>query len=364
VIYVKRKQTYLGEIFHVTEEYEDIVDAVLTKGKELGGQRIYFESADFDVVGGAIVERHENLSPDGIPERLRIDNILLRLSKLSTDEAEKYKNLMLKADFTYSASIYYTDSLIRKCGFSEAMSWLEKIADAMDECRPKDDLEGELRIGEPPPLYGFHKIDSIWRQPEEKTYQDKQPYLVQRLLTTPGRCQTIEQLTLLGKKCFSAKGETSPTDYQKVYLSLTNKQQEVFWTNYNIKKKMLLMVEHYTTTTKALLRQIENADEKRLRHIKAQLWKMQNGKFRVRTPPQEKEFNILWNAYRQREYQLNHPLYEIPYGRHRCGYCYEKGGAMYRPKIDLVTGKQAPDYNSSTKILHCLSCDGFYEGIS
>jgi len=34
-------------------------------------------------------------------------------------------------------------------------------------------------------------------------------------------------------------------------------------------------------------------------------------------------------------------------------------GEMYRPKIDLVTGKQAPEYNKSTKILHCLSCDGF-----
>ena len=58
--------TYLGEIFHVTEEYEDIVDAILTKGSELShGQRLYFESADFEVQGNAILKRHENLSPDG-----------------------------------------------------------------------------------------------------------------------------------------------------------------------------------------------------------------------------------------------------------------------------------------------------------
>jgi hypothetical protein len=356
------RQTHLGRIFHVTEEFEDIVDAVLTKGSEV--DRTYFESADFDVVGGAILQRHENLSPDGVPERLRQDNILLRHPKLSTDEAEKYQTLMLKASFTYPAAIRYTDTLIRKCGFTEAMSWLEKIADEMYDCRPKDDLEGEVMIDEPPPPYGFHKVDTIWEQPKEKQWQDKQPHIVQRLLTTPGRCRTIEQLTKLGQKCFSAKDEPNPTDYQEVYCSLTNKQQEVFWTNYNIQKKELLKVDFYTTTTKALLKKIMDADARNLRRIKARLWKIQHGQFQVQPPPQKKEFNILYNAYRQREYQLNHPSPEIPDDRVRCGYCYEKGGYMYRPKIDLVTGKQAQSYNKSTKILHCLSCDGFYEGIS
>ncbi len=47
--------TYLGEIFHVTEEYEDITDAVLTKGRELSpGKRLYFESADFEIEGNSI----------------------------------------------------------------------------------------------------------------------------------------------------------------------------------------------------------------------------------------------------------------------------------------------------------------------
>lgn len=344
-------------IFRVTEEYEDIVDAILTKGSTLGADRNLFESADFDVKADAILQRHENLSPDRIPERLRTDNIQLRHPKLSPDEADRYKALMLKADFTYSAAIRHTDSLIRKYGFCEAMSWLEKIATEMDECRPKDDLEGEL--SEAPPLYGFHKVETIWEQPTEKHYQDKQPMLVQRLLTTPARCKNIQQLTKLGKKCFSAKDELAPVEYQKVYLDLTNKQQEVFWTNYNLKKKLLLMVDYYTTTTKALLNQIEKADEKTPKRLKARLWKIQHGQFKLQHPPQQKEYNILYNAYRQREYQLNHPLPDIPDDRVRCGYCYQKGGMMYRPKIDLVTGKQAQLYNKSTKILHCLSCDGF-----
>ena len=50
----KDRFTYLGKIFHVSEEYEDIVDAVITKGRELSqGKRLYFESADFEVRGNA-----------------------------------------------------------------------------------------------------------------------------------------------------------------------------------------------------------------------------------------------------------------------------------------------------------------------
>lgn len=92
--------TYLGNIFHVTEEYEDIVDAVITKGSELSqGQRLYFESADFEVRGGAILQRHENLSPDGIPERLRVDNILMRHRYMSTEQAGAYKGYMLRVGY-------------------------------------------------------------------------------------------------------------------------------------------------------------------------------------------------------------------------------------------------------------------------
>jgi hypothetical protein len=51
-----RRLTYLGNIFYVSEEYQDIVDAIITKGSELPpGHRLYFESADFEVQGGAIL---------------------------------------------------------------------------------------------------------------------------------------------------------------------------------------------------------------------------------------------------------------------------------------------------------------------
>ncbi|MBC8236089.1 hypothetical protein H8E77_41615 [bacterium] len=104
---MNRKQTYLGSIFHVTEQYEDIVDAVLTKGTEV--DRTYFESDDFEVKGSAILERHEIRSPGGVPERLRLDNILLRHHNLSTQQAQLYQDLMVKADFTYAAAISQLD---------------------------------------------------------------------------------------------------------------------------------------------------------------------------------------------------------------------------------------------------------------
>ena len=115
--------TYLGEIFYITEEYEDIVDAVLTKGSELSqGQRLYFESADFEVQGSAILQRHENLSPDGIPERLRIDNILLRHRHMNREQAVAYKDYMLRSGFTYPAAIAELDKKLRKEGAVSTLS--------------------------------------------------------------------------------------------------------------------------------------------------------------------------------------------------------------------------------------------------
>ena len=43
-----RKLTRLGAIFHVTENEEDMPEAVLTQGSQIAHlDRLYFESADF-----------------------------------------------------------------------------------------------------------------------------------------------------------------------------------------------------------------------------------------------------------------------------------------------------------------------------
>jgi hypothetical protein len=357
------KLTYLGEIFQVTEEHEDIVDAVLTKGRELGSQRIYFESADFEVKGSAILERHEILSPNSVPERLRLDNILLRHHNLSTQQAQLYQDLMVKADFTYAAAISQLDHQMRQSGVETTLSWLEQIATEMAQCDVgiEDALHSQNRGEAIPPTYGFHKIDNIYENSyREKDWLEKQPLLIQRLITTPKRCRTIEQLAKLGKKCYQAQTETNPTDYQQVYLSLSNSHQEVFWTEYNARKRELLRVKpkDFSDTSKGLISLITKSDDYCLGKMKARLVRIQKGQMRIRDPPSPLEWNLIWNHYKQREYELKHPLPEVPDGYCRCGYCYQKGGAMYRPKIDLITGKREPQYNTSAKILHCLSCDG------
>jgi hypothetical protein len=359
------KHTYLGRIFHVTEQHEDIVDAILTKGRELGSQRLYFESADFEVKGSSILERHEILSPDGVVERLRIDNILLRHRNLSKQQAQLYQHLMVKADFTYSAAISQTDKLIRESGAEKTLSWLETIAQEMAKCDiGKDDaLHPDNREEEAiPPTYGFHRIDNIYESGhKEIDWLETQPLPVQRLITTPRRCKTIQQLSKLGKKCFEAKTEKNPAEYQQVYLSLSNSQQEVFWTEYNSKKRQLLFIraDDISDTAIGLMSIIYKSDEATLSKTKARLTKIQKGQIKVRDPPDYKEWNLIWNHYKQQEYELQHPLPEIPQAYSRCGYCYRRGGEMYRPKMDLFTGKRMPEYNTSTKVLHCLSCDGY-----
>jgi hypothetical protein len=348
--------TYLGGIFQVTEQYEDIVDAVLTKGRERSSQRIYFESADFEVKGSSILQRHEILSPDGVPERLRIDNILLR-HKMSTEQATKYKEYMLKAGFDYSQAILELDHRIKKEGAENTLSWLEIIAQEMEGCDVGEDDALHHSNGEEiiPATYGFHKIDSIYDTQPQQDWLEKQPHLVRRLITTPKRCKTIEQLKKLGQKCYQAANEPNATDYQKVYSSLTNAQQEVFWDAYNQRKRELMSVRELTDTAKALINQIYDAVS--LPKMKAKLVRIQKGQFKIRDPPDDLEWNIIWNHYREREYELLNPLAEIPEGYSRCGYCYQEGGVMYMPKMDVVTGKM-PIYDEQ-KRLHCLSCTGF-----
>ena len=88
---MRKDLTYLGKIFYVTEQYEDITDAIYTKGRSLSpGKRLIFESADFEVEGSIVVERHINNSPDGIPERLRLYNIINRHKSMSIDQAKQY----------------------------------------------------------------------------------------------------------------------------------------------------------------------------------------------------------------------------------------------------------------------------------
>jgi len=338
---------------------------VLTKGREAGSQRDYFESADFEVKGSSILERHEILSPNGVHERLRIDNILLRHKILSKEQASKYSGLMVRADFTYSAAISQTDKLIRESGAEKTLSWLENIADEMEKCDigKGDALHSDNRQEEPiPPTYGFHKIENIYENGhKEIDWLEKQPVLVQRLITTPIRCKTLEQLTKLGKKCYEAKREKNPAEYQQVYLTLSNSQQEVFWTEYNSRKRKLLFIraDDISDTAMGLMSTIYKSDESTLSRTKARLTKVQKGQIKVRDPPSDKEWNYIWNHYKQREYELTNPLPEFPEGYSRCGYCYQRGGEMYRPKMDLFTGKRAPEYNRSTKALHCLSCDGY-----
>src|SRR5512137_1778617 len=94
--------TYLGQIFHVTEEYEDITDAIFTKARGLSpSKRLIFESADFEVQGNAILERHPILSPDSTPDQLRLDRIAMRHKYLNIEQVKQYKDYMLRAGFTY-----------------------------------------------------------------------------------------------------------------------------------------------------------------------------------------------------------------------------------------------------------------------
>ncbi|MFC1714620.1 hypothetical protein ACFL6S_13215 [Candidatus Poribacteria bacterium] len=295
--------TYLGEIFHITEEYEDIVDAVMTKGSQLSqGQRLYFESADFEVQGNAILERHENLSPDGVPARLRIDNILMR-HRLNYEQAGLYKSYMLQAGLTYPAAISETDKMIRKEGISYTLSWLETIANEMEVCDVgKDDaLHSSNKAEAVPATYGFHKVDTIYVGKMEIPWHLKQPSLVQRLLSTPERCKNLNQLKNLGKGCYEAPKEPKPERYQQSYNSMSNNQKSVFWNSYNQRKRQLMEKVETSQTGKALIKRIHSSKKHDLPKLKANLVRLQKGQIKIRDPPSDEEWEVIWWWYEKRK---------------------------------------------------------------
>lgn len=292
--------TYLGQIFYVTEEYEDIVDAILTKGRELShGKRLYFESADFDVQGNAILQRHENLSPDGIPERLRIDNILMRHRNLNYEQAQAYKSCMLRAGFTYPAAISYADTMLRKEGTVSSLSWLETMASEMEACDlGKDDELHSSNQGEAvPATYGFHKVDDMYIGDIEIPWILKQPKLAQRLISTPERCRNLTQLRNLGKGCYEAAKASNPALYQQTYSSMTNSQRSVFWDAYNQRKRELMESIELSDTAKALVKRITKSKRNELPRLKANLVRLQKGQIKIRDPPSEEEWEAIWFCF-------------------------------------------------------------------
>ena len=297
--------TYLGNIFHVNEEYEDIVDAVITKGSELPqGQRLYFESGDFEVRGNAVLQRHENLSPDGVPNRLRLDNTLMRHRNLSKEQAQAYKADMLKAGFTYPAAISYADVMLRKEGTASTLSWLETMATEMAACDVgKDDaMHSNNQDQAVPATYGFHKADDMYIGQMETPWRLKQPSLVRRLISTPERCGNLTQLRNLGKGCYEAGKATIPAQYQTAYNSMTNTQKSVFWDAYNEQKRKLMEGIELSDTAKALVKRIYRVKRQEVPKLKANLVRLQKGQIKVRDPPKPEEWDVVWWHYGKREF--------------------------------------------------------------
>ncbi len=305
---METKLTYLGNIFHVDEEYADIVDAVMTKGSELPqGQRLYFESADFEVQGNAILQRHEILSPDGVPARLRIDNILMRHRYLNHQQAQQYKSCMLRAGFTYPVAISYADTMLKKEGTTSTLSWLKTMATEMESCDvgKEDALHPSNSEEAVPATYGFHKVDDMYVGKLETPWRLKQPGLIRRLITTPERCRSLTQLRNLGKGCYEASKASDPAQYQTAYNSMTNTQKSVFWDSYNQRKRQLIEKITLSGTAKALIKRIYRSKKASLPSLKANLVRLQKGQIKVRDPPSEEEWGVIWYSYGKRESTLN-----------------------------------------------------------
>ena len=129
----------------------------------------------------------------------------------------------------------------------------------------------------------------------------KQPNLIQRLIGTPERCRDLYQLKNLGKGCYEAAKTPDPERYQKAYTAMSNTQKSVFWDAYNHRKRDLMKKIKLSATAKALIKRIYNSSKHDLPRLKANLVRLQKGQIKVRDPPNDQEWEVIWYSYGKRE---------------------------------------------------------------
>ena len=299
-----QRLTYLGEVFHVTEEDEDIVDAILTHGSALSdGKRLLFESADFEVKGGVILQRHER-TYDGTSAKLRVDTILRRHPSLTKEQAQLYQQYMLQAGWTNDKLIHQMDMWIKRRGIEPALGWLSQMAMEMQKLEtPRDDALSKIdRDGEEEkgiPTYGYHRVDTIYEQ-EQPSWMERQPHRVRFLLEKPLRCRTLKELKVLGKECYNAENAPQKTTRQRLFTTLTNEQKTVFWDHYHLMQAHLLRRIPLGLTARAFLAKIKGAKSlARLKGIGSYLFRVSKGTVRVVNPPSFEEWTIIFGAYHE-----------------------------------------------------------------
>ena len=190
---------------------------------------------------------------------------------------------------------------MKKEGVISTLSSLETLATEMEECNAGQDdylRESEDSV---PPTYGFHKVDDMYAKDIEMPWILKQPNLIRRLISTPERCRNLTQLRNLGKACYEAPKAHEPAPYQTVYNSMSNNQKSVFWDAYNKRKRKIMKSIPLSSTAKALVKRITGSRRNELPRLKANLVRLQKGQIKVRDPPSDEEWDVVWWWYGKRD---------------------------------------------------------------
>ena len=125
------------------------------------------------------MERHEN-TYDGIPAKLRGENILRRHSNITKEQALLYQKYMLQIQWTSNKLVNQMDVWIKKRGIEPALKWLSVMASEMQSLEtPEHDALSQVYHDEEEekgvPAYGFHKVDTVYER-EEPDWMGRQPW--------------------------------------------------------------------------------------------------------------------------------------------------------------------------------------------
>jgi hypothetical protein len=78
---------------------------------------------------------------------------------------------------------------------------------------------------------------------------------------------------------------------------MSNVQRTVFWDAYNKRKREIMESIPLSDTAKALVKRITGSRKNELPRLKANLVRLQKGQIKVRDPPSEEEWEVIWYKF-------------------------------------------------------------------
>lgn len=279
----KSHLSYLGSIF----DHSKYGEGFNGMAKHISNMST-FERMDFEYLehsGDKLLMPHENIVD--MPYYLTLEYLS---KKIGGDIAllKQYRDLLIDFEADKATCVQF-EKWVKERGLEAAISYLTMLVSEMAACKPSDeDYITKMRDKETDffnPI-AWHKVGSIYEEPEQICWMDKQPEWYQEFILTIDKAKDLESLSGIGKKLYN--------------MNITHDQASVAFDRYRIRKNYLKKKIKLSPTATGLISKINKANGN-LGRVGYWLYKLQQGAIKITTLPSKYEWSVIWKTYRAKK---------------------------------------------------------------